>query len=155
MKESRVNRQLSLLVLLALVGGLLLAAALASAGVRVEPGRGGRVVAGFVSGITGTIAGIGGPPVALAYQRRPGAEIRATLSVTFVAGLLLSLGALAVAGEIAGWQLALALALLPAVVLGLWASRAVAGRLDPRRVRPLILLFAGAAGVAAIARSLL
>ncbi len=139
----------------ALVGGLLLAAALVSAGVRVDPGRPTRLVAGFASGVMGTVAAVGGPAVALAYQTRPGPEVRATLSVTFVLGLVLSFAALALAGEVARWQAELALVLLPAVALGLLASRRLAGRLDGGRLRPAILLFAGAAGAAAIVRSLL
>jgi len=139
----------------ALVGGLLLIAALVSAGVRAEAGSATRLVAGFASGVMGTVAAIGGPVVALAYQTRPGPEVRATLSVTFVLGLALSFGALAVAGEVAGWQAELALVLLPAVGLGLLASVALAGRLDGARLRPAILLFAGAAGLAAVLRAVL
>jgi len=139
----------------AVVGGLLLVAVLVSAGFRADAGRSGRLVAGFASGIMGTIAAVGGPAVALAYQTRPGPEVRATLAVTFVLGLALSFAALAVAGEVAGWQAELALVLLPAVVLGLLASPKLAGRLDGARLRPAILLFAGAAGVAAVLRSLL
>lgn len=137
-----------------LIGGLLVLAAVASTSLRAEPGRPARLLAGFVSGIMGTVAAVGGPAVALAYQTRPGAEIRATLSVTFVLGILLSLAALAIAGEPEAWHAELALVLLPAVVIGLMASRPLAGRLEGGRLRPLILLFAGGAGVAAIVRSL-
>jgi len=142
-------------VLSVVVGGLLLLAAVLSTGLRSEAGRGTRLAAGFASGLMGTVAGIGGPPVALAYQRRPGPELRATLAVTFVIGLVLSLAALAVAGEVEGWHAAFALALAPVVALGLWAGRGLSGRLDGRRLQPAILLFAGGAGLAAILRTLL
>src|SRR3546814_15753694 len=58
-----------------------------------------QLVAGVVSGVTGTAAGIGGPPLALLYQHRPGSTIRSTLAAAFLVGTALSLATLAVAGE--------------------------------------------------------
>jgi hypothetical protein len=47
-----------------------------------------RVAGGVVSGIMGTAADIGGPPLALVYQSRSGPEVRSTLVVTFFLGRL-------------------------------------------------------------------
>ncbi len=111
--------------------------------------------AGFVSGVMSTTGAIGGPALGLAYQDRPGPELRSTLALAFAVGVVLSLGALAAAGEVRGEQVVWALQLLPAMALGLWASRFTARRLDGRWLRPAVLGFAALAGVAALLRALL
>lgn len=147
---------LGLATLTGVVGALLVLAVLMSVVTPAAQGRGPatRVLAGFASGVMGTAGAIGGPALGLAYQGRPGPELRASLAVAFGVGVVLSLLALWVTGEVGRTQLVLALELLPAVGLGLLASRFVAGRLDGRRLRPAVLAFAGVAGVAAIVRSL-
>ncbi len=42
--------------------------------------------AGFASGVMGTAAAVGGPPLALLYQGRSGPELRSTLAALFVVG---------------------------------------------------------------------
>ncbi len=139
----------------AVVGALLLAAVALSV---VGPvGAGGprtELVAGFASGVMSTVGAVGGAPLGLAFQRRPGPEVRATLAVAFAVGLLMSLLALALAGEVRREHALLALALTPAMAAGLWASRRVATRLDGGRLRPAILAFAGVAGAVALGRAL-
>jgi uncharacterized membrane protein YfcA len=54
-----------------------------------------RLAGGVVSGVTGTTAGIGGPPLALVYQSRSGPEVRSTLALAFFVGTAISLLALA------------------------------------------------------------
>jgi hypothetical protein len=98
----------------------------------------------------GTAAGIGGPPLALIFQSRSGPEIRATLAVAFVFGTTLSLLILALVGRLGTEHLLLALELLPVLLLGLWAANYMAGLLVGRWLRPAILLFAAAAGLAAV-----
>src|SRR5918999_712417 len=48
-----------------------------------EAGRRTQVALGVASGVMGTTAAVGGPPAALAYQHRPGPQLRATLSASF------------------------------------------------------------------------
>lgn len=110
--------------------------------------------AGVASGVLGTAAAIDGPPMALLYQRHPGPTIRATLASVFVVGTAMSLTALGLAGRVHGWQVLLAVALLPALVLGLAISRRVIARIGERSLRPALLAFATATGVAAIVRGL-
>src|SRR5699024_9270674 len=69
--------------------------------------------AGFVGGVTGTASAIGGPPVALLYQHERGARIRATLSAYMVFGGLVSLGGLALGGQISGTEIGASAALIP------------------------------------------
>ena len=106
-----------------------------------------RLAGGIASGITSTTAAIGGPPLALIYQDRSGAELRSTLSVSFVVGIVMSLVGLTLAGRVQGWHLLLALQLLPGLLVGLWASQWVIKYLDERWLRPAVLTFAALAGL--------
>jgi uncharacterized membrane protein YfcA len=108
------------------------------------------VAAGVASGAMGTATSIGGPPLALLYQHHEGPVLRSTLAVTFGIGTLVSLAGLAVAGEVYGWQVLLALALVPGIGIGLVASRYLARRLDGRWLRPAVLTVAALAAVLAI-----
>jgi uncharacterized membrane protein YfcA len=110
--------------------------------------------AGATAGILGTTAAIDGPPLALLYQRHPGHTIRATLACAFLIGAVMSFVALAAAGEIHGWQLLLALALAPALLLGLACSTFVARLVGERSLRPAVLVLVTVAGIAAIVRGL-
>ena len=130
-----------------LTGLLILAAALGSffkPGFRVNDRT--RLAGGVASGVVGTVAALGGTPLALVYQDRSGPELRSTLAVSFVVGILMSLTGLWLAGEVEARHAVLALELLPCLLLGLWASRLVVERLDERWLRPAVLLFAAAAG---------
>lgn len=117
-------------------------------------GVGNSIAAGTASGFMDTAAATGGPPLALLYQHRPASEVRATLATSFLVGTVLSLGGLIAGGAVAAWQLWVAAALAPALAVGLGASRLVARRLEGRSVRPLVLGFAFAAGVATLTKSI-
>src|SRR3546814_18381487 len=106
-----------------------------------------QLVAGVVSGVTGTAAGIGGPPLALLYQHRPGSTIRSTLAAAFLVGTALSLATLAVAGEVGASQVLLGLGLAPLVVVGSVTGRRFHDWLDQGWLRPGVLVFAAAAAV--------
>jgi uncharacterized membrane protein YfcA len=112
------------------------------------------LAAGFTSGVIGTAAAIGGPPLALLYQHHEGPTVRSTLAGSFLVAAAMSIVALGAAGEIHGWQLLLALVLLPAVAVGLVASHFLHRRLDAHWLRPAVLAFAAVAGAAAVARGL-
>lgn len=94
--------------------------------------------AGIVSGITGTIAGLGGPPLALVYQDSHSRKVRATLNATITLGGLVSLAFLWAYGLVTSKSLWYALLLMPGLVLGIWCSRYLHGFLD-QRLRPVIL----------------
>lgn len=114
-----------------------------------------QLLGGVASGIMGTAAGMGSPPLALVNQDRPGAELRSTLALSFVVGGIVSLAALAAAGRVHGWHALLALELLPGLLFGLWASAFAAPLLDKRWLRPAVLVFAAGSAVAAVARGLM
>jgi uncharacterized membrane protein YfcA len=106
-----------------------------------------RLTGGIASGVVGTVAALGGTPLALVYQDRSGAELRSTLSASFVVGIAMSLVGLGLAGKVEGRHFVLALELLPGLLVGLWASRRVVKRLNERYLRPAVLMFAAIAGV--------
>ncbi len=109
-----------------------------------------RLAGGVASGVVGTVAALGGTPLALVYQDRSGAELRSTLAISFVVGIAMSLVGLGLAGQVEGRHVILALQLLPCLLVGLWVSRWVVERLDERWLRPAVLTFAAAAGLVII-----
>jgi uncharacterized membrane protein YfcA len=109
-----------------------------------------RLAGGVSSGVVGTVAALGGTPLALVYQDRSGAELRSTLAISFVVGIIMSLVGLGLAGKVEGRHVVLAFELLPGLFVGLWASQWVAKRLDERWLRPTVLMFAAVAGVVII-----
>jgi uncharacterized protein len=136
---------------------IVLGAAMTARGPALEPTRGTLLVAGFVSGFMGTAVAIGGPPVALVYQREEGRRIRGTLNGYFLVGSLFSLAALFAIGRLGADELRCAALLVPGVVLG-WAGSASAARwLDSKRrgVRIAVLAVSAASGLIVIGRQLL
>jgi len=139
----------------ALAGGIVLVAAVASVITPPVPVTvPAAVVTGTASGVFGTAAAIDGPPMALLYQHRPGRELRPTLAAAFVIGSVMTVSGLLLAGEVAGWQVALALALFPGIAAGFLLSRPVTRLLHGRSLRPAVLVIAGLTGVAALARGI-
>lgn len=126
------------------------AVVIASARRPIETGAGGQLVAGTISGITGTAAGIGGPPLALVLAGRDGPVVRSTLSAVIAAGNTLSLGALALAGRLSAGDVRLALQLCLPLGLGFWLGGRLRGRVDAARLRSLLAAVV-AAGAAALA----
>ncbi|WP_425586802.1 sulfite exporter TauE/SafE family protein [Streptomyces rameus] len=117
------------------------------------PGRGAYVGAGVVTGLTETATGVGGPPLALVYQHRPPAELRATVAVCFLVGEVASLALLFATGRGRAADMGWAVLLLPALAAGAWLSRLVHERVDARRMRAFVLAFALVSGVVLIAGS--
>ncbi|NDZ71435.1 sulfite exporter TauE/SafE family protein [Streptomyces sp. SID10362] len=124
-----------------------LAAVVSLAAPTFAPGRAAYVGAGAVTGLTETATGVGGPPLALVYQHRPPAELRSTVAACFLVGEVASLLLLFATGKAAPVELGRAALLLPAIALGAWLSRLVHHRLDGRRMRLFVLVFALVSGV--------
>ena len=87
-------------------------------GAAVRPTRRVLLVAGTISGVTGTVAAIGGPPIALVYQHATGPTIRATLALYFSVGTVLSLAALRLTGSFGHHEAVLSAVLLPGTMPG-------------------------------------
>jgi uncharacterized membrane protein YfcA len=130
-----------------LIGVATMAAALAAlAAPAFAPKAGSCVAAGLVTGVTETATGVGGPPLALLYQHRPAANLRATIAVCFFVGEVVSLALLAAAGRLGLDQVLAAALFLPAVAAGSLASRVVHQKLDGGVLRIGVLLFALVSG---------
>ncbi len=106
--------------------------------------------AGTVSGFMATAAGLGGPPVALVYQREPGLRLRGTLAAYFIVGTVLSLAALTWAGRFGEGEMRLSALLRPGTVLGYFMSRPAAAYLDAGRTRVAVLAASSLAAVSVI-----
>jgi uncharacterized protein len=137
-----------------LVGAATLLAVLATVvAPSFAPRRNAFLAAGLVTGITETATGVGGPPLALVYQHHGGPTLRSTLAVCFLVGEVISLALLAALGRVGAAPLGAALALAPALAVGVALSRGVHRRLDGRVLRAAVLVFAVASALVLIARA--
>jgi uncharacterized membrane protein YfcA len=134
---------------------VLVAVGVSAAGWHLRPTRRTLVGAGLAAGFMGTISGIGGPPVAIVYQRSSGPTLRATLSRFFLVGGVVSLAVLAASGQIGGEGLRACLVTVPASIAGFAVSAPLARRLDKGSVRPVVLVLSSLAALAVLARELL
>ena len=133
---------------------VLLAVAVVLRGRRLSPTRPHLAGAGVVSGFMGTISGIGGPPIALAYLGLDGPALRATLARYFLVGNLVAIPTLIVAGSLDRDDLPACLVLVPGAVLGFLVSGWLARRADRATLRPIVLALSTVAAVAVIVRTL-
>ena len=112
------------------------------------------VVAGVISGVGGTATSVGGPPVALLYQRSSGATLRATMGMYFLIGNISSLLALAVAGQVAGRDVTRAGLLLPFLLAGFLLSGPLRRYVDDDRLRVAVLVVSAGSAVLLLLRTL-
>ncbi len=136
-------------------GGLvLLGVGLSLLGTRISPTPGHAVSAGLLSGFMGTISSIGGPPLALLYQREGGPRLRATLAALFVTGNAISIAALAWIGRFGVVEIGLSGLLFPAALLGFAAAGWLRSVVDRAGVRPLVLALSAASATAVLVKAL-
>ena len=142
---------------MALLFGILILSgvAMTASGLRLQPVPPVMAGAGALSGIMGTIASVGGPPMALIYQHSTGARIRATMSSFFWIGTVLSLIALRLVGRFGEDELWLTAIMLPGLVAGFFASGSTARFIDGGYLRPAVLTVAGLTGLLVIVRQFL
>lgn len=139
-----------------LVGALVLLAVLVSlTGLHVRRSAGVLVAAGTVSGFMGTTATIGGPPIALVFQRESGPFIRSTLARFFLVATVFAVAAQIPAGRLGPDELVKGLALYPGILLGFWLSKSLIRILDGGWTRPAVLTVAAASALAVLLRELL
>lgn len=134
---------------------VLVAVALSSVGLRLRPTRRTLTGAGLAAGFMGTVSGIGGPPIALAYLGLSGPALRATLARFFLVGNLVAIPTLMLVGQLGSEQIVPCLVLIPGAVLGFAASPALARHMDRRTARPVVLALSAGAAVAVLVRTLI
>jgi uncharacterized membrane protein YfcA len=133
---------------LAIAGVVLAGVLVTSFGWAPTPRRRNLVLAGATSGVLGTATSIGGPPMALVWQRSTGAELRGTMSGFFLIGSVMSIGMLSITGAIDGDTWRWFAFLVPATVIGYALSRYANRLLNPQRQRwTAIVVSAVGAGV--------
>jgi len=144
------DRPLSLLF----AGLVLVAVVLSAAGWQLSKTRPILAGVGALSGFMGTVSGIGGPPIALVYQQSDGPTLRGTLARYFTVGNVVAIPTLIVAGHLGRDELVPIAVLVPGALAGYAASGWLAGHLDKRTARPIILVLSAAAAVAVLIRTL-
>jgi uncharacterized membrane protein YfcA len=143
--EAQIGVALAVMVLLAVLVTI--------RSVVIPVNRATLATAGFVAGTSGTATSIGGPPIALLFQRQSPEVVRATLSVFFFAGVIFSIGGLAVSGSLDRESGEVALVMVPGVVAGFLAGRAVRARIPRGAFRAGVLAICAASAVALLVRS--
>ena len=128
---------------------ILVAVALSMTGWRVRATPMSLAVAGFGSGVMGTITSVGAPPIGIAMQNVDPPRLRATVGAFLFAGALVSLAVLAWAGRFGAHEFMLGLQLLVPMALGFWISSALMHRVHARIVRHIVL------GVSALSAAIL
>jgi uncharacterized protein len=111
--------------------------------------------AGFLSAIGATTAAIGGPPMALVYQRADPRTVRSTMALVFVVGSALSIAGLAAAGQMSQTELLTGLAFFPFFGAGFALSLPLRSRLHGAWFRYTVLSVVTASAVAVIVRAAL
>jgi uncharacterized membrane protein YfcA len=132
---------------------VLVAVGLSASGLHVPPAPRSLVAAGALSGLLGTAVSIGGPPIALLYQREPGPRLRGTLAAFFLIGVGMSLVGLGVADHFGIVELRLAVHLVPGILLGFLVSRRAARFLDRGYTRPAILAISALSSLVVVLRA--
>lgn len=118
------------------VGALVIVGVVVSAcGLRPRRTPWTMVQVGAVSGVMGTVAGLGGPPFALLCHDMDANRFRATAATYSLVGMTASAVMLAGAHELGLLQVRLALLLLPGVLLGVFLSRFAIARIASAGVR--------------------
>lgn len=142
-------RMLSLLV------GVVLLASVAALLAQLSPplNRDTQLAAGVASGIMGTAAGLGGPPISLVYRNESGATMRATAGLAILAGAGLSMTAVVVTQRWDPGHAVLAATLFPAAGIGFVLARLLNRRMSHARLQRFVLLLAALAGIGAIVQA--
>lgn len=145
------TRTLSLLIgVMVLVSVVVLAR-----GVRLEPGTGHTLGAGWLSGALLTSTSMNGPPLVAAVQamRLTPRTFRATLHAAFFVQDLFAIAGFALIGQLGSRELVAAAAGVPGVLAGWFLGDRIFARMSPKVFRLLVLLLMTATGCVALAQA--
>lgn len=134
---------------------VLVAVAIVATGFHLRRNPATQFGAGLFSGVSGLVASIGGPPLALLYTRDEGAVVRSNLAAVFVIGLSISIVARLVSGNMTWEDGRVAALLFPALVAGYLTSLALKDRWSGPAVRNGILVLSLIGALALIGRVVL
>jgi uncharacterized membrane protein YfcA len=113
------------------------------------------LAAGTLSGFMGTVSSIGGPPIALLYQHERALVLRSTLPRFFLVASTVAIVILVAVGRLGPTEVLEGLALLPGVALGVAVAPRLAGHVDRRSARPVVLGLSLLAATAVLVKELL
>jgi hypothetical protein len=133
---------------------VLLAVALSLAVPRVRATPLALSVAGFGSGLMGTITSVGAPPMGIVMQNEAPARVRATIGAFLTVGAVVSIAVLAWAGRFGLHEAALGALLLLPMALGFRLSTAMVKRVNARVVRGLVLAVSAVSAVILLVQNL-
>ncbi len=137
-----------------IASAVLIAVALLASGLSIAMSNRNRVLAGVLSGFSGTSVGIGGPPLALLYRSSAGGTTRSSLGAIFTIGIAVNILALAMVGAVSTDDWIIAAQLAPTALLGFGLSTVVKHRFDGQVLRWSILTVAGIAGLVLLIQSI-
>ncbi len=132
---------------------ILAAVAVTATGFRVALTRASLAVSGFSAGLIGTTSGVYGPPLAVLYQREVLAKTRATVGMILTAAAVLSLTALAFAGQFDVHAVVLGLSLTPGTAIGFFVARRFQRFVPQHGARVAMLTIATASALLLLVRS--
>lgn len=112
------------------------------------------IAMGAISGLMGTITGVGAPPLALLYQGSYAGEARPTLAAIFAVGCFVSAVALASIGWLGMTELIVCALMILPMASGTAVGRQTLGLIDSR-YRVALLCIAGIAALTLVVRGLL
>lgn len=118
---------------------VLIGVGLSVAGLRARLNTRNLLIAGIGSGVMGTFASIGAPPILLVYQGADLERARGTLAVFFGCGALMSVVALGLFGRLGTSDFVLAGILLPSVVVGFLLAKPVSRWVNRHMLRRFAL----------------
>jgi len=133
---------------------VLMAVVAVGSGTALRRNRATEFGAGVVSGVTGIVAAIGGPPLGILYRDTPGPLMRSTVAVVFSVGLTISLVLRAAGGQMVATDLRLALLLLPGMVIGFAVSGRIKDKIEGPWIRHGILAVSSLASGALLIRTI-
>lgn len=103
--------------------------------------------AGFLSGVFGAVAAIGGPPIVLLMHGMPMDRLRGNLAAFFLISSLMTLASLAAVGRVPLWLLGVSLSFMPMVVAGHALGAVLAPKLPRRLLQAASLTLCAAAAL--------
>lgn len=134
---------------------VLLAVALTVHTVEVRQTPATLVGAGLASGTAGTAVAVGGPPMAIVMAHRPPREVRATLSLYFVVGSVLSAAWFAAVGAMPRASVVLAVSYLPLLLVAFPLGSLANHRVPREAFRRGVLAICAVSAVVLLVKSLL
>ncbi len=148
---TRIDERLLSVIIAVVVIGAVVAI---GRGLTIRLDRTNRIVAGLISGFTGTTAAIGGPPLALLYRDADGGLVRSSLGAIFTIGIVINLTLLGFTGAIRSHDLFVAVLLAPAMGAGFAVSGRLLHRVEGRVVRTGILVVSAIAAAGLLVQAL-